>query len=166
MGREDALQAARTRARRGILRRAGVAWGAAFLLALGSAAITYSLASEYDATMQRFAEESEMQSLLAEVLQRMVEAESAQRGYAITGDRAFLAPYLENDAALPETLDELGDLLGTRGEDEQARELERAIAARQEFTRETVALVRSGHTDQARARIATGEGRRRMDRVR
>jgi diguanylate cyclase (GGDEF)-like protein/PAS domain S-box-containing protein len=142
------------------------AWGAAFVLAASSLGITYSFAIEYDRAIRGFAEESAMQSLLADVLQLMVDEETSARGYAITGDFQFLEPYRESGTQLPATLGELQAWLGKRGEHEDARYLAAAIRERHEFTRETVELVRAGQIEQARARIATGEGRRRMDRVR
>ncbi len=152
--------------RRGILRRAIFAWGAAFILAASSLGITYSFAIEYDQAIRDFAEESAMQSLLADVLQLIVDEETAARGYAITGDFQFLEPYRESGTQLPATLGELQAWLGKRGEHGDAQYLAAAIRERHEFTRETIELVRAGQLEQARAHIATGEGRRRMDRVR
>lgn len=164
-GAEDG-QRARTRARRAIVTRAAIAWGAAFLLAMGSAAVTYAFASEYDGAIERFAAESETQRILADVLQLMTDAETAQRGYALTGDRAFLAPYENAEDELPESIGALHAWLGKHGEDADAARLEDAVRVRQEFTHEIVGLVRDGRIEAARARIATGEGRVRMDRVR
>ncbi len=164
--RGEDSERARTRARRAIVTRAAIAWGTAFLLAIASASVTYAFASEYDAAIERFAEETETQRALAEVLQLMTDAETAQRGYALTGDRAFLAPYESAADALPASLGALHAWLGKQGEDADAARLEAAIRARQTFASEIVDLVRAGRRDDALARIATGEGRVRMDRVR
>lgn len=163
---QEKNHADRIAVRRGILRRAIFAWGAAFILAASSLGITYSFAIEYDQAIRDFAEESAMQSLLADVLQLIVDEETAARGYAITGDFQFLEPYRESGTQLPATLGELQAWLGKRGEHGDAQYLAAAIRERHEFTRETIELVRAGQLEQARAHIATGEGRRRMDRVR
>jgi diguanylate cyclase (GGDEF)-like protein/PAS domain S-box-containing protein len=160
------VTAARTTARRGVLRGATIAWGAAFVLTLGGAITTYAFASEYDGAIARLAEESEIQSLLGDVLQLMVDAESAQQGYAITGDSRFLGPYLAHDEVLPQTLSALDRRLVQRGEDADGRALGAAIRAHDDFTRRMVELVRGGRAAEARLQIASGEGRRRLERVR
>ena len=136
------------------------------MLALGSGLVTYLLASDYDASFARLAKEDDIQELIGDVLHLMVDAESAQQGYAITGDSRFLGPYLAHDELLPQTLRALNAQLGALGEDARGKELGDAIRAHDEFTRAMVDLVRDGRADEAREQITRGEGRRRMERVR
>jgi methyl-accepting chemotaxis protein len=44
------------------------------------------------------------------ILKSMLDAETAQRGFALTGDDAFLEPFKSAEAALPQQFEKLGTL--------------------------------------------------------
>ena len=152
--------------RRAILRRTALAWGAAFALAVASMATTAGFLAEHERALSSYAETAELHAAVSDVLQLLVDGETAQRGYALTGDPAFLAPYDESRSELPESWSELRRRLDAHGDEDVTLELGSAIEARADFTREIIELVQAGRAEEARQRIASGEGRRRTDRVR
>ena len=52
------------------------------------------------------------QTLIARIHRKAVDAETAQRGYLLTRDATYLAPYADARAELPKDLDRLGGLIG------------------------------------------------------
>ena len=106
---------------------------------------------------------------LRDVLRAATDAETGQRGYVITGEAAYLAPYSEGRAALPVALDALNHTLGDAATARQRDSLEalRVASARKlDELAETVALVEAGRTDEARAIVDTDEGLELMREIR
>lgn len=100
------------------------------------------------------------------LLDMLTDAETGQRGYVITGNRAFLAPYDSGVAAIPAALrdlDVLADIPQERATVNAIRELTEKkldlLAAAIRFR------ARDGFEPAARV-IATGEGKVYMDRLR
>jgi len=100
------------------------------------------------------------------VLAGMVDAETGQRGYIITGDSAYLAPYhdgrLEADA-------HLAALRGLVGEDSaQLRRVDslQALADRKIRELDNTVALRARSADSAAARVRTGVGKVIMDSAR
>lgn len=108
-------------------------------------------------------------SLLHETIEHTTSAETGQRGYFITTDRRYLAPYEAAKQAYPTTLEELRTF--TR-EDDQAlsHELVRRIVdltqAKFRELDESVTLIARGEIDAARDRIMTGKGLSTMEQLR
>lgn len=108
-------------------------------------------------------------SLLHETIEHTTSAETGQRGYFITTDRRYLAPYEAAKQAYPTTLEELRTF--TR-EDDQAlsHELVRRIIdltqAKFRELDESVTLIARGEIDAARDRIMTGKGLSTMEQLR
>lgn len=104
---------------------------------------------------------------LLDVLSQHQDIEVGQRGFVLTGNRAFLQPYSDGRArarqllANNSTLSETGSAstLDLR----RLRDLSRAKIA---FADKTVALVENGDPSGARRMVAAGEGRRLMDALR
>ncbi len=91
------------------------------------------------------------------------DAETGQRGYVLTADPAFLAPYDRAVAAIPGRsglLSELG------GDGSAAARLDRLVEAKLAELRKTIALVRAGEVDAARAIVTEGRGLRLMEEIR
>lgn len=103
---------------------------------------------------------SEMRSLLTD-------AETGQRGYLITGDEAFLQPYVAATRAFSQDDLRLADLLGD--EPAQKRHLETLSLlanARLAQLEETVQLRKRGRESAALEIVNTSRGRRTMDEIR
>lgn len=108
-------------------------------------------------------------SLLHEIIEHTTSAETGQRGYFITTDRRYLAPYEKAKQAYRSTLDELR--VFTR-EDGQAisQDLVRRIGALTEAKfselEGSVNLIARGEIDQARELIISGKGLATMEQLR
>lgn len=104
---------------------------------------------------------------LLDVLSQHQDIESGQRGFVLTGNRAFLQPYDDGRARARQLLASSPSLSETARalalDLRRLRDLSRAKIA---FADKTVALVENGDLAGARRMVATGEGKRLMDALR
>ena len=109
---------------------------------------------------------SEILAGLQRVLSAMQDAETGERGFLLTGSEAFLDPY--NTAS--HSLDGLLRDLDTRVKDAESRamliELQRRSQEQMNLLHRVVALRRAGEVAAATGIVATGIGKRQMDRIR
>jgi signal transduction histidine kinase len=112
---------------------------------------------------QRRAEEA---ALTASTLERLVvDLETGQRGYVITGNASFLEPSRQAKRELPGVEARL-DLLTTGSDDALADDLvRRANEYRDRWVTRVVGVARQS-LPRARALVATGGGKRRVDEIR
>lgn len=103
---------------------------------------------------------------LQAVLTRHQDIELGQRGYIITGDRNFLAPYRSAEARIDASLDLFAKLAGNDGQEKLIRELRATSMEKRRFAAHTVELVERGQRSEAIRLISGGEGKRLMDRIR
>ncbi len=95
--------------------------------------------------------------LLLLLLSAVKDAETAQRGLLLTGDRAFLAPYAPARAQVELLLSQTGAA---------GRSLRPAIDAKFAELDETIALFDRGEGEAVRRAVASGRGKRIMDGLR
>ncbi len=102
-----------------------------------------------------------------DLLETVLDAETGQRGYLLTGDEAFLEPYLDARRRLDATFARLRDLVADNP-DQAARlpALRDLIDGRVGPLERALALRRDGQAEAALAVVREGEGRRGMDAVR
>jgi signal transduction histidine kinase/ActR/RegA family two-component response regulator len=106
----------------------------------------------------------QVETALSDTWSLLREAEIGQRSFVLTGDEAFLQPYVEATRKLPDALDRLQALLSDNAEQLDAIEAVRpVIAQRLSFSEETIALRRSQGFDAAREKVLQGEGRKLME---
>ena len=111
----------------------------------------------------------EMEAALHEALALIVDAETGQRGYLLTGKDEYLQPY---QAALPRIGDafhRLRELLVVHGTAEQRDSLGRLnelFGKKLVELEAAIALYKKDGTDAAQALLNTGIGRRTMDEIR
>ena len=104
---------------------------------------------------------------LVELLSGLKDAETAQRGYLVTGGSAtFLDPYEPARRAVHDRLVTLKRQSETDGARRQIEEVSRAVAAKFAEMDASIASVRSGDLAGAVARVRQGSGKRLMDRLR
>ncbi|MBA3774887.1 MAG: CHASE3 domain-containing protein [Betaproteobacteria bacterium] len=111
----------------------------------------------------------EMQSALTQVLLVVVDAETGQRGYLLTGIPEYLEPYKAATERYQKSFRELLKLVRTHGTIDQRERLARlnTLAGNKQFEMEsTIALFDTGNRDAAIAVINTGNGKRTMDALR
>ncbi|APZ97675.1 hypothetical protein BWQ93_03610 [Sphingopyxis sp. QXT-31] len=100
------------------------------------------------------------------MLARHQDIELGQRGIVITGDPAFLAPYRSAESRIDANFELFQKLAGGEGQDRLIAELRATSTEKRRFVERTIDLVEAGRRDEAIALIASGEGKRSMDRLR
>lgn len=146
-----------------------------YWLALGTAAILLMLAawaigrSVESAAGSAMMIERHYQAISAtdELLSLARDIETGQRGYVITGNRQFLAPYHE---AIPKLKPTIAGLRALAADDEANRAriaaIEHLVEAKLRLSQGSVELRRRGDAERASAAIQTGRGRAQMDALR
>src|SRR5258708_28954454 len=142
-----------------------------FLLAVAAVAIIAVLSfrslQATTATTANLAQTLESLGRLGAVLSTLTDAEAAQRGYLLTGEESYLAPYTEARDALPDEIKSLRALLGNRS-DQRGRPdaLESLANLKMAEMESTVGARRAGKPDAALAIVRTDRGKTYMDRIR
>ena len=111
----------------------------------------------------------EMQSTLHETLALIVDAETGQRGYLLTGREEYLTPY---NAALPKVDDRLQPAAralvvnGTADQRDALGRLNNLVGKKLAELEAAIALYKKDGTQAAQALLDTGIGKRTMDEIR
>ena len=100
------------------------------------------------------------------VLSALIDAETGQRGYTVTGDEAFLAPYLAVRGRIGGQFKKLRQLSSSDEAHKHLDALGPLIDAELVELAQVVELRRDGQLAGATARTAAGEGKRLMDAIR
>jgi diguanylate cyclase (GGDEF)-like protein/PAS domain S-box-containing protein len=132
---------------------------------VGSLSIVYQ--QRYAASIAAIGETTRVQGGINEALSLLKDAETGQRGFVLTGDRAFLVPYDHARQELPPTWERLERLVrldpAQAASERRLRELaDRKLAELEE----TIALRESARTDEALGVVREGQGRRFMVAIR
>ena len=118
---------------------------------------------------QTAAAEADASLALEAVEQDLIDAETGQRGYLLTQDPAYLAPY---DAARARIDRDLGDLqikLGSTGDpqnDDRLRKITELAAAKMIELDQTVRFARNGDLEAAMILVRSNNGKAIMDQLR
>ncbi|HTY50648.1 MAG TPA: PAS domain-containing protein, partial [Steroidobacteraceae bacterium] len=118
-------------------------------------------------TTQKQARLADWQRQLQAILVSLTDAETGQRGYLLTGEKLYLAPYAAAMAQLPGVLQDLDAM--ARQEPRFARlvrDIHAQAAAKLAELAGTVHLQDTGDTAGALALVQTGAGERYMERLR
>ena len=111
----------------------------------------------------------EMQAGLNESLALIVDAETGQRGYLLTGREEYLAPYNSALPRLDTTINRVREMLVTRGSVEERATFGRLtglIGKKLAELEAAIALYQKEGPQAAQALLDTGIGRRTMDEIR
>ena len=93
-------------------------------------------------------------------------AESAQRGYLVTGREDYLAPFSPARGALQSALDRVASLVSDNPQQVAAiSALRQSISAKLDELEHTIDLRKTGRTDDALALVNSDEGQRVMGRI-
>jgi two-component sensor histidine kinase len=138
------------------------------VMALLAGAVGYTTLAQRDAR-RHASENGDVLIALNLVVTDLLNAETGQRGYVLTGDPGYLAPY----AAARRRIDaDLANLSGQFARPSRLRSpqavapLLRLAASKVEELDRTVLLVRAGRRAEALDVVTSGQGRRTMDDVR
>jgi CHASE3 domain sensor protein len=103
-----------------------------------------------------------LQALRAEI----ATAQSSVRGYTLVGRPRFLEPYRAAVPAVDRALDDVGSAMSDDNR-ERVESVARTFGEwRRRFAEPTIAFVRNDRTEEAEALARTGQGKRRIDRIR
>jgi signal transduction histidine kinase len=100
------------------------------------------------------------------LLRRMIDAETGQRGYVITGDERFLEPDRHVDADVAQAIRELDTMVVDRAQHERLAALRPLVAERFAMVAEVIRLRRTAGEAAAAGVIAGTRDRETMDSVR
>ena len=145
--------------------RVSLVVGFLLLVCAATAAIVVAVTG---AAAERWAAHSlEVRRLQAVTFSALQDAETAQRGYLLTGDPDYLRPYEDTHDRLPALRRALHAAVADNPEQEKRLvALDQAIDVKLAELDRTVAQARSGQAEVAIARLKTNQGRAMMDRVR
>ena len=101
-----------------------------------------------------------------ELLSALKDAETGQRGFLLTGDEAFLQPYLDVRDTLPNKLQSLSAHTRIPAAQQHLAVLRPMVHARLAMLKQLIALRRNQDTEAAIAAVRSGEGMRLMDGIR
>lgn len=102
--------------------------------------------------------------LTAATLQSALQnAEASQRGYLLTGNEIYLAPYATAQDGAQRAMTRLKALLGPQAETPATQRLEVLVTAKVEEMTETIALHRSNQADDALGILRSNRGKALMD---
>lgn len=111
----------------------------------------------------------EMQATVHETLALIVDAETGQRGYLLTGREEYLAPYSTAVPKVDGALNRLRELLvqnGTPAQREALGRLNSLVGKKLSELEAAIALYKKDGSQAAQALLDTGIGRRAMDDIR
>jgi signal transduction histidine kinase len=106
-------------------------------------------------------------SAIVDLSNMMDDAETGQRGYLLTGDKAYLEPYRDSEGRIPGQVEKLRQLTADDPtQSEIAAKLEPTIATKMAELRETIDLYDAGRRDEALALVKSDRGKKTMDQAR
>ena len=150
-----------------LLKTKRVVWGLIFALVTAVAALSYSSGARYLAAARAVEQALVAQAGIDGTLSLLKDAEAGQRGFILTGDEQFLAPYDAARAELPQRLTALRRISGQDAHQiPRLRRLERLVGEKLAFTEDTIRLRREGDMTAAMALIRGGLGKQLMDAIR
>lgn len=138
-------------------------WLVAIVVAAALGLVGLFREQDYTSSREAIAETLALQRALSETLSLLKDAETGQRGFLITGNAAYLAPYERARVLLPAQLDELRQrVLGTVEDAESVEEIARSSQEKLAELDHTVRLARAGELESARKLVGEGQGRQLM----
>jgi CheY-like chemotaxis protein/signal transduction histidine kinase/CHASE3 domain sensor protein len=142
-----------------------------FLLAVGAVAIiallSYQSLQSTAATSANLTQTIELLGRLDGLLSTLKDAETGQRGFLLTGEESYLAPYTDAKDALPGEFTSMRPLLADRPEQRRRLDaLESLANLKMAELDSTVVQRRAGKPDAALAIVRTDRGKIYMDRIR
>ena len=143
----------------------GLGLASAIIVLIGTA--SYQNIRDLIATSNQVEATQERLNSWAELLSYVKDAETGQRGYLLTGEELYLAPYNSALTNITQEIQQLQKL--TANSPERRRQLERTtplITEKLAFIKQTIDLRRNQGFEPALQLLATGQGRLIMDEVR
>jgi signal transduction histidine kinase len=141
-----------------------LAVGFALVLAVIAGIIWTNVSQQQRSELVRHA--MEVESQLYRLLSFLEDAETGQRGYLLTGEEGFLAPYLSSTAALDGQFKNLATLIVDPGQRQALSILMNLAKERLARLKEIIDRYRAGERDEALAMVRSGASKAAMDQAR
>src|SRR5262249_27660409 len=143
------------------------AFGLVLAFALADAVVSYRMTLRLIENERWVTHTHEVLSELEGTLSALKDAETGERGYLITGEESYLAPYKTGVVEVQQHLGSLRSLTAdTARQQRRIATLEPLIDRRLEQLQKGLDAFRAAGPEAARATILTGGGQRTMDAVR
>jgi methyl-accepting chemotaxis protein len=150
-----------------VARRLIVSFGLAALTLVVIAAVSYRNTYRLIENDAWVAHTYQVQAELADVLSELKDTETGQRGYLITGDDSYLAPYQSGLAAVKGTFEDIRRLTADNpNQQRRLAALSPLIEAKLAELKQTIDLRRTEGLDAATKVVVSNVGKTNMDQIR
>jgi PAS domain S-box-containing protein len=139
---------------------------AAILVVLLIATLAWRTSRAFTRQNARLDNAEQVISQTEAILSDMKDAETAQRGYLLTGKESYLDPWRQAVESTAPALNDLSRLMAGFDQGKSVEVLRPLIQAKLDELRQTIDLRRNNQPDAALAIVATGEGKGLMDQIR
>ncbi len=137
------------------------------LLLIASNWLVHQQFEENDAVRASVRQSYESRYALQQLMTLHLDLETAERGYVVTGDPIFLEPFNTAGGQIDTIFSRLREMTGPgQASPAEVRDLHRASVEKRRWAESLVELTRQGRAPEAARLIATGTGKRMMDRFR
>ncbi|MGJ9419308.1 diguanylate cyclase [Massilia sp. CMS3.1] len=143
-----------------------VAAGAIILVMSTVAALPMIVNRQVTTVMSELRSASNVERLQLTLLDMLLNAETAQRGFVVTGDERFLDPYHSAANGIPTTQEALRREIASPEEAARAAAIGRASTVKMQTVARTIELRRTQGMAQAASFMAAGAGKLQMDQLR
>jgi CHASE3 domain sensor protein len=148
-------------------RKVGLGFALAGVIAAVIAAVGYRSTSALVDDNRWLAHTHEVRREAERIMSHMKDVETSTRGFVITGDEAYLAPYDHSAAGVVTVAENLRRLTADNPAQQQRVEHARTlIGEKLGISRRTIAARRSGGLEAGLNDVRTGDGKRSMDQLR
>lgn len=144
-----------------------VGFGSVFMIMVGIGFVSKVTTSKLITANGWVSHTYRVEASLEDIANLLVDAETGQRGYLLTGKNNFLEPYNAAKASFDRSFADLEELI--RDDPEQVarlRQVRQSAEDKMENMAATIELAQQGKRDQAVSEVSTGTGKRLMDKVR
>jgi methyl-accepting chemotaxis protein len=148
-------------------RKIAFGFAMSFVLLLAIGAVAYRSIDALARTSYSVAHTHQVLEHVAHILGALTDAETGQRGFVITGDDAYLAPYRSALGSLDKLAKELRELTADNpAQQKRLDALDPLLRDRLSELRQSIELRRQGGLEPAVKFVLTGAGKRTMDDIR
>jgi CheY-like chemotaxis protein/signal transduction histidine kinase/CHASE3 domain sensor protein len=141
-------------------------FAAAIVAVLVIALLSYSSLESREANVNQVTASIGIVSQVQLVLSSLKDAETGQRGYLLTGDVAYLAPYTKARASLEGLLQDTRELIHNERRLQQLDAVEKLAAVKMAELAATIELRNAGKSEEALALVRSDRGKVLMDDIR
>lgn len=139
----------------------------AALIVLGMVAISYAQWRQYSRANRDAAASIGVQDSVDTLISALLNGESEERGYLLTGQSQYLVPYNRATREIPGDLAQLNALLAARpAQFANIAPLDRLVNQKLNEMRQSVSAAQAGHGQDALAIVLSNQGKRQMDEIR